>query len=400
MFEQVEAIDTPQLTLLGAGEPREVSGAFVSDGMFDMLGFKVAIGRGVPARREPARRGPGRGAQSRVLAARVRRRSRACSAAPITSGGIAYTIVGVTAPESSLPEPADAVSSRSQYDDTYDADHRAGRGDRVPRRCSAAPGPASTRRGDRRGPEAHRRAAADRVQADSNDGLTFASTPLRELIVGDVQRPLLVLLGAVGFVLLVACANVANLLLARGSARHGELSVRAALGAGRARLIRQLVTESILLGLIGGALGLALAYWSTQALIAARPADLPRIDEIRLDGTVVLFTLGAALVTSLVFGLVPALQATNEHLLRGLAGKRPQRRRRTPHASPARGAGGRRNGARGGPAHRRRPADSQLPRADAGRSGIPARRRDGAARHASRAPSIRTAIRCGRASIS
>ena len=153
---------------------------------------------------------------------------------------------------------------------------------------------------------------------DSNANLTFAGAPLRELMVGDVRAPLLLLLGAVGFVLLVACANVANLLLARGSARHGELSVRSALGAGRARLIRQLVTESILLGLIGGTIGLALGYAGTNALIAARPADLPRIDEIGLDGTVVWFTAAATLLTSLVFGLIPALQATNEHLLRGL----------------------------------------------------------------------------------
>ena len=138
------------------------------------------------------------------------------------------------------------------------------------------------------------------------------------MIVGEVRRPLLVLFGAVGFVLLVACANVANLLLARGSARHGELSVRAALGAGRGRLIRQLMTEAVVLGLMGGALGLALGYGGTRALIAARPADLPRLDAIGLDATVVLFTMGSALLTGLIFGLIPAVQATNEHLLRGL----------------------------------------------------------------------------------
>jgi ABC-type lipoprotein release transport system permease subunit len=126
------------------------------------------------------------------------------------------------------------------------------------------------------------------------------------VIVGEVQRPLLVMLGAVGLVLLVACANVANLLLARGSARQGR-----AVGARRNRrrprpVDSQLVTESVLLGLIGGALGLALAYWSTQALVAARPADLPRIDDIRLNATVVWFTFGAALITSLLAGLVPA----------------------------------------------------------------------------------------------
>lgn len=152
----------------------------------------------------------------------------------------------------------------------------------------------------------------------SNESLTFTTTPLREMIVGDVRRPLFMLLGAVGLVLLVACSNVANLLLARGSARHGELAVRAALGAGRARLLGQLVTEAVVLGLTGAGLGLLLAYWGTEALIAARPADIPRLEEVGLDSTVALFTLAVAVVTSIAFGMVPALQATNAHLTRGL----------------------------------------------------------------------------------
>ncbi len=314
VFEQVEAIDTSQLTMLGAGEPREVTGAFVSDGLFDMLGLRVASGRGF--RPEENQRGQGHvallghGFWQRVFGGDPAVLGRA-----VTSAGVSYTIIGVTTPESSLPDQAD-VYFPLEYTEIYDANTQQGRRSEflsvLAREKDGADAAAIDGDLKRLGAE------LQKTFPQSNDGLTFASKPLADVIVGDVQRPLLVLLGAVGLVLLVACANVANLLLARGSARQGELSVRAAIGAGRARLIRQLVTESILLGLVGATLGLALAYWSTQALIAARPADLPRIDDIRLDATVVGFTFGAALVTSLLFGLIPALQATNDHLLQGL----------------------------------------------------------------------------------
>jgi putative ABC transport system permease protein len=314
VFDQVEAMDSPLLTLLGAGEPREVAGAFVSDGLLEMLGVKVSTGRAFLREEHDKDRGHvallTHGFWQRAFGG-----DPAALGRTITSAGITYTIVGITAPESSLPEPADLIFPL-QYGDTYDPNTATGRRSEflsVLGRAKPGMTPAAI--------DADLKRIGSQLQTafkQTNEKLTFASAPLRELIVGDVKGPLLVLLGAVGFVLLVACANVANLLLARGSARHGELSVRSALGAGRARLIRQLVTESILLGLIGGTIGLGLAYVSTNALISARPADLPRIDEIRLGATVVWFTLGAALITSLVFGLLPALQATNEHLLRGL----------------------------------------------------------------------------------
>jgi putative ABC transport system permease protein len=130
--------------------------------------------------------------------------------------------------------------------------------------------------------------------------------PLKEQIVGNVRPALLVLLGAVAFVLLIACVNVANLLLAQASTREKELSIRAAMGAGRGRIIRQFVTESMVLATAGGALGLFLSYWGVYALRTLVPDNFPRMDEVRVDPLVLAFTLGISLLTGLIFGLAPA----------------------------------------------------------------------------------------------
>jgi predicted permease len=135
-------------------------------------------------------------------------------------------------------------------------------------------------------------------------------TPLIENVVGRIETPMLVLLGAVGFVLLIACANVAHMLLARAAARQKEIALRAALGAGRARMIRQFLTESLLLAALGAAAGLALAFAGTRALIALSPATIPRLDGVSIDARAVLFLLALAVLAAVAFGLAPALQAS------------------------------------------------------------------------------------------
>jgi len=157
--------------------------------------------------------------------------------------------------------------------------------------------------------------------AESNKGRSVAVMGMRDEMVGDVRLTLYLLLGAVSVVLLIACANTATLLLGKATARTREVAVRAAIGASQGRIVRQLVTESLLLAFLAGALGLLLAYGGSKALVTLAPADLPRLDETGIDRWVLAFTLCTSLITSLLFGLVPALHASridlNEALKQG-----------------------------------------------------------------------------------
>jgi predicted permease len=314
VFEGLEAYSTGTMTLLGAGEPREVRGARVSDGLFELLGLDLVLGRGFLREEHQPKRGAvavlDHGFWLRMFGGDTGVLGRS-----ISVSGKSCTIVGVLAPGARLTAEADLYVPL-QYDEAFSsATATARRAEYLAVIGRARP---DTVAGHIDADLRRIGTLLQRAFPETNRDLTFNAIGLRQLVVGDVQTPLLVLMGAVGFVLLVACANVANLLLARSAARHAELAVRAALGAGRGRLLRQLLTESAVLGLAGGAIGLVVAYWGTRMLVAARPADIPRLDQIDVTAPVVFFTLGTSLATSVVFGVVPALLATGGRLTRAL----------------------------------------------------------------------------------
>jgi putative ABC transport system permease protein len=239
--------------------------------------------------------------------------SQAALGMSITLSGIDYTIVGVLQPE---------FRFGNQQADVYTP---LGRGDPLSRMDRTIHDVASIARLKRDVNIGQARAEMNTVQEHIDElnpkterGQGVYMEPLKQFLVGDVGGTLLLLMGSVGLVLLIACANVANLLLARSAVRTREFAVRLALGASRAHIVRQLITESVLLSLIGGALGLATAKWSLSAVLAAMPDTLPRIDNIGVNPSVLLFTLAVSMAVGVVFGLLPALKSSKTDLQAGL----------------------------------------------------------------------------------
>ena len=311
-FEQIAAFKPLGFDLTSPGSPQHIDGYEVSSGFFSTLGVKLAVGRAFSSQEDQSGAMPAAVISNRLWHDRFGANPAAVGK-PIILNGAGYTIVGVLRP---------GFRFEDQLADVYTP---LGRGDPLFRNdrtvhyilCVArlAPGVAI---GQAQAEMNTLQEHIDQLNPNTEKGQGTSISPLKQALVGDVGGTLLLLLGAVGFVLLIACANVANLLLARSAARTREFAVRRALGASRMQLVRQLITESLLLSLAGGVLGLAVANWVLSAVLAAAPGSLPRIENIGVNASVLLFALGISMTVGFLFGLVPALKHSNTDLQAGL----------------------------------------------------------------------------------
>ena len=296
--------------LTGVGEPRRLSAAFVSPGFFPTLRVPARHGR-LPREEEMVRGGPDRVVVlSHGFWLRQFGGAESIIGSTVTLGDQPFQVLGVMPAD--FVFPSDRVDAYIPFSTIPDASIPRIRPVRI-LDVVARMAPGVTVGQAQQEMNLITRRLSEEYSQDASWGAATV-IPLGDALTGQVRAGLLVLLGAVAVVLLMGCVNVASLLLARGASRQRELAIRASMGATRSRIVRQLMTESFVLSLMGGAFGLLVAMWGTQFLLSLAAGQLPRTSDIRLDGTVLLFALLVSLVTGIVFGLVPALRVSDPNL--------------------------------------------------------------------------------------
>ena len=312
-FENFAASTSPPyaVNLIGTGEPERLNASLITGNYFDTFGVAPALGRGFTLENEK----PG---QDRVVVLSDALWQRRFGGDPnivgksIVLDGKATEVIGVMPPHTVLPQAAELWVPLN-FDDDPEMKMRFAHFlrpiGRLKQSVSLAQAQADTD---------IIAAQLEQQFPDSNTGWALRLVPLQQQLIGDTREMVLILFGAVGFVLLIACANVANLLLVRAATRKKEIALRTALGASRLRIVRQMITESVLLALAGGALGALLATWGVKLLVGLSEDAIPRTANVKIDATVLGFTLLVSLLTGIIFGMVPALRTLKVDLIDSL----------------------------------------------------------------------------------